>query len=152
MANWLACRVMTGKEYLVRSKIKQTIPDAEILIPRLHTRTVCEGIVKNKSERMLPGYILVGSSEPINPFSIKHFMQVIGPVTEVEIARLRAQEGLQNAEIKIGGKILVIEGPLQGSHGEIMELTTSGAFKCKVVFQNMELITVLRSDFIEGEK
>jgi transcription antitermination factor NusG len=149
---WLACRVMTGKEYLVRSKIKQIVPDAEILVPRIHTRSVANGIVKNKSERMLPGYILVGSSEPINPFSIKHFMQVIGPVTDLEIARLRAQEGERNEELRVGGNVLVIDGPLQGSHGQILEMTTSGAFKCKITFQNMELTTILRSDFIAEEK
>lgn len=152
MANWVACRVTMGKEYLIRAKIMQAVPDAEILVPRIHTRSVENGIVKDKTERILPGYILVGSQTLINPLTVRNFMQVIGPVTEEEIARLQAQEGPRNEELVVGGRILVTDGPLQGSFGEILEMTSSGAFKCKVVFQSMELVIVLRSDFLAEGK
>jgi transcription antitermination factor NusG len=144
---WLACRVTTGKEYEIRCKIKKVAPDAEIWIPRRYFVEIVDRKVKDKSERMLPGYILIGSETGVNPYMVKDFLKPIGPVTEEEIAILRAQEGSKKENLEVGSKILVIEGPFQGVKGNIMKEVEDN-LECRLVFQGIDLTVNLRKDFV----
>jgi transcription antitermination factor NusG len=138
---------MTGKEYEIRAKLKKVDPNAEIWIPRRYYIEVVDRKVQDKSERMLPGYILIGSETGVNPLTVKDFLKPIGPVTEEEIARLRAQEGQKKENLQVGSKILVIEGPFQGVKGSILKEVDEG-LECKLVFQGIDLTVNLRRDFV----
>lgn len=149
---WLACRVATGKEYLIRGKIKMIAPDAEILIPRRYTKELHGGIIKTRSERMLPGYLLIGTQIPIDKLLERCFIKVIGKVTEEEIAVLRAQEGLKEEDLGVGVKILVIDGPFQGCKGVIEVDDKIGNMKCKLLFQSMEVKATIKAELLSSIK
>jgi transcription antitermination factor NusG len=144
---WLACRVTTGKEYEIRAKIKMIDPSAEVWIPRRHYVEIIDHKVKDKSERMLPGYILIGSEKGINPHAVKAFIKPVGPVSEEEIALLRSQEGQKTENLEVGCRILVIEGPFQGCKGNILE-TLEETMSCRLVFQGIDINMTLRKDFV----
>jgi transcription antitermination factor NusG len=144
---WLACRVTTGKEYDIRAKIKKIDALAEIWIPRRYYIEIVDRKVQDKSEKMLPGYILIGSETGINPYDVSSFLKPIGPVSEEEIAVLRAQEGQKKENLEVGSKILVIEGPFQGVKGNILK-EVEESLECRLVFQGIDLTVNLRKDFV----
>jgi transcription antitermination factor NusG len=144
---WLAFRVTTGKEYDIRNKIKEVDPVAEVWIPRRNYIDIVDHKAKEKTERMLPGYVLIGSENGINPLLVSGFIKLIGEVNEDEIAILKAQEGQKKAVYETGSRILVIEGPFQGCKGNILA-EIGGAFSCRLVFQGIDIKTSLRKDFI----
>lgn len=136
---WLACRALTGKEYFVRRKIKDLAPEAEILVPRSYTKIIKEGIVRTKSDRMLPGYILIGTPEPLNRDLLKNFVKVIGKVTEAEMIEIRALCGDKNDILAAGLSVLVVDGPFQGCKGKIIKQNADTTMNCRIVFQGIEL-------------
>ena len=149
---WIAASVSTGKEYLVRGKLKIIDPTAEILVPRKYYKVIENGMVKTKSEKMLPGYILIGSANPLNGEILKGFLKVVGKVTEEEIALLRAQEGTKEDILEVGIKVLVIEGPFQGCKGHIETTNKDGTLRCRVVFQGMEINMDMKSNILTSLK
>jgi transcription antitermination factor NusG len=144
---WIACKTTTGKEYDIRAKVKKIDPEAEIWIPRRYFIEIVDKKVKEKSERMLPGYILIGSEKGVNPYAVKGFLKPIGPVTEEEIAILKAQEGQKEELLETGSKILVIDGPFQGVKGSILR-EIEGQLECRLVFQGIDLEARIRKDFV----
>jgi transcription antitermination factor NusG len=145
---WLACRVATGKEYEVRKKILDKVPEAQIEVPRKYTKEIKAGVVKTKSERMLPGYILVGTQTPLDPFLCKDFLKIVGRVSEEEFAMLKAQEGQKEANLDAGARILVIDGPFQGCKGDVKKQNSDGTFDCRLVFHGMELEATMKGELI----
>lgn len=137
---WLACCVLTGREYFVRRKIKDLAPGAEILVPRIYTKEIKNGIVKTKSERMLPGYILIGTAEDLDRDLLKGFVKVIGKVSDVEIATIMANQGSKSDILADGMNIIVIDGPFQGCRGRINKQNEDTTMNCRIVFQGMEII------------
>jgi transcription antitermination factor NusG len=149
---WLACRVTTGQEYLIRGKIKAIAPDAEVLIPRKYFKELKQGVVKTKSERMLPGYLLIGSQSDIGKALEKGFIKVVGKVTEEEVALLRAQEGLKEDDLGVGIKVLVLDGPFQGCKGTIEKDSGTGVMDCKLLFHSMEVNASVKSELLSSIK
>ena len=149
---WLACRVTTGKEYAIRRKIKLIDPTAEILIPRKYYKEIKSGVVKTKSERMLPGYLLVGSSIRLHDLLMKEYISVVGPVTEEEVLNLKAQEGLKEENLGAGVKVLVIDGPFQGCKGSIESDGGNGNMTCKLLFQGMEIRATIKDELLSSIK
>lgn len=148
---WLAFRVMTGKEYEIRAKIKKLDPDAEIWIPRRYYIDMVDNKVKDKSEKMLPGYILMGTQKVIEMSKIEEAIKPIGEVTEEEIARLKAQEGQKKEYLEVGSRILVIEGPFQGCKGKIVAEESSEEnkmLKCELVFHGMNIDATLKEELV----
>ena len=140
---WLACRALTGKEYFVRRKIKDLAPGAEIIVPRNYTKEIKDGHVKTKSERMLPGYILIGTPEALDRDVLKNFVKVIGKVSEEEIVAIKASQGSKNEVLADGINILVIDGPFQGCRGKIIKQKEEGILSCRIMFQGIELFVDL---------
>jgi transcription antitermination factor NusG len=150
MLHWLACRVVTGKEYFVRKKIKDMAPFAEILVPRKYTKLLKNGAIKTRSERMLPGYLLIGTTEVLDRSELKNFVKVIGSVSESEISVLMAQEGQKEHELGVGLNILVIDGPFQGCKGKINKQNEDKTMNCRLVFQGMELMADMKADLLSS--
>ncbi len=145
---WSAYRVGTGNEYEIRAKLKKVDDKAEVYIPRRYYIDMQNNKVKDKSERMLPGYILVGSENGISPALTKEFLKYIGPVTEEEIVHLKAQEGSKKEYLEVGSKILVIEGPFQGVKGAVTECNEEEMYRCKLSFKGMPIEVNMRGDFL----
>lgn len=138
MKNWLAVRVATGKEYQVRNNLKEANIDSEIYIPRRLLTDMIRGKIQQKTERLLPGYLLIGSEKAINIAIFDDFVQVIGPVTPDEVEHLRGLEYQEIEYMEPGVKIIVTEGPFAGCKGTVMNVDEEKV-KCKLVFQGMEL-------------
>lgn len=136
---WVACRALTGQEYFIRRKIKDLAPEAEIIVPRIYNKEIKNGTIKSKSERMLPGYILIGTKEVLDRDKLKNFVKIVGMVTEEEIALIKASEGEKNDILADGMNILVIDGPFQGCKGKIMKQKEDGIMNCRIMFQGIEL-------------
>lgn len=144
---WSAFCVKTGKEYEIRGKLKKIDDKAELWIPRRYYVDIVDRKVVEKSEKVLPGYILVGSENVINPLLLKDFLKYVGPITDVEIALLRAQEGQRKEKLEVGIRILVIEGPFQGCKG-LINKHGEGKVSCTVMFQGIEIKADMREDFV----
>lgn len=144
---WIACKTTTGKEYEIRAKLKKIDATAEFWIPRRHYVDIVDKKVIDKSEKMLPGYILIGTETDLDPYKIKGFLKPIGQVSEEEIALLRAQEGQKKENLEVGSRILVIDGAFQGCKGTIIK-ETDRVFECRLVFQGIDLKVSLREDFV----
>jgi len=145
--NWIACRVATGKEYEIRKKLTNIDDKAEVWIPRRHYIDIVNKKAVDKSEKILPGYILIGSENKINPLLFKHFLKYVGSISEEEIVRLKAQEGMEKAIIEVGQRVLVIEGPFQGCKGTIIKHENS-VVSCKLVFQGIEIPAEMKESFV----
>jgi transcription antitermination factor NusG len=148
--NWLACRVMNGQEYIVRGKLKEIAPGAQVLVPRKYTRELHGGKLKTKSAVMLPGYMLIGTEAPLDVFKMKKLVKVVGNVTEAEIAQIKASEGIKDDVCGVGVKILVIEGTFQGCKGVVETLLPNGDIACKVFFQGIELDCKLKPEYVSS--
>lgn len=146
--NWVVCRVPTGKEYEIRKKLKQLDDKAEIWIPRRYFIEFKNKKPVDRSERILPGYILVGSESDINPIIFKNFLKYIGPINEEEALHLISLEGDKKETLEIGAKVLVIEGPFQGCKGNILKELGEGVFECRIVFQGMSLTVKMQEGYI----
>lgn len=148
---WIACRVITGKEYEIRARINKVLPDAIIEVPRLYHKEIVDGRVKTRSERMMPGYILVGSERPFSVGLIDSFIEVIGDITQEEYDIIKSKEGHKDEKIETGAKILVIDGPFQGCKGRIdLEDVERGILDCTLVFSGMEIKAKLKTELVSA--
>jgi transcription antitermination factor NusG len=138
--HWIAARALTGKEYFVRRKIKSLAPLAEILVPRVYTKEIKDGKVRTHSERMLPGYLLIGTPDPLDRDLLKGFVKVIGSIGEEEIKEIKLKQGNKSEIMSDGMNVLVIDGPFQGCNGKILKEKEVGVSNCRILFQGIELI------------
>ena len=151
--SWLACRVVGSEnEYRARVKLKQIAPSIEILVPRIHYRDVKNGKVKYRSERMLPGYLLIGTETPLNTLELKSFIKVIGRVTQAEIEAIRAKESQESGTVEVGAKIMIIDGPFQGCKGHVEEIKEDEMLYCIFNFQGMQLDCTLKPELVSVER
>ena len=150
MILWAAFRTVTGREYEIRKKVLSLISDAQIEVPRLYSQELVKGVVRTKSERMLPGYILVGSEREVSPFLMRDFIQYIGKVSQEEMDTLKAQEGKKDSILDSGTRIIIINGPLQGCKGTIETKNPDGTIECRLVFQGLEINTTMRADLVSS--
>jgi hypothetical protein len=81
---------------------------------------------------------------------MKKFVNVIGPVSEAEVAQLKASEGVKDDVCGVGVKILVIEGTFQGCKGVVEGILPNGDIACKVYFQGIELACKLKPDYVSS--
>ena len=149
---WFAARVMSGKEYDAKKNIESINGEYEIYIPRQAVRELKNGRIERKTEKMMPGYLLIGSETVINTPTIEEFVKIIGRVTQEEIDHLRAQEVGKNESLELGAKIIIVEGPMAGAKGHIIKYNENDTVKCKIVFQNIVVEVDLRLDFISTSK
>jgi transcription antitermination factor NusG len=147
---WIACRVTTGKEYDIRKRILRVVPDAQIMIPRRKVNFFINGVVRSRTERILPGYVLIGSEESPDIIALKEFIKVLGRVTHDEIEHLRAMEAHETEDLEVGIKIIVVDGPLQGCKGVIVKTNEDGTMYCKMMFQGMEIPVNMNAELLSS--
>jgi len=147
--NWLACRVVgMENEYRARAKIKDLAPEAVIMVPRVSHREVKDGKVKVKSEKMLPGYLLIGTENLLDSFMLKSFIKVIGRVTQKEIDAIEAVASLETGLLEVGAQIMIIDGPFQGCKGHIESINEEDMVYCIFNFQGMQLDATLKPELV----
>lgn len=151
--NYLACMVTGAEnEYRARAKIKDIAPTAEIMVPRVHHREVKNGKVKVRSERMLPGYLIIGTEEPLDAFQLKSFIKVVGRISQGEIDAIKAQETQEKGIIEVGTRIMIIDGPFQGCRGLVERVNEDETVYCIFSFQGMDLDATLKPELVTVER
>ncbi len=151
MKQWYAARVITGKEYEVREKIKKVYEDYEVYIPRKLTTEYKNGKLVQKTENMLPGYLLIACSSALTAFLKADFLKVLGEVSPREIEALKMQEIQEEGKIQEGQKVIVNNGPFAGVKGSILSTEQgSDTAKCRFVFQGRELEVDMRLDYLNS--
>ena len=153
MKQWYAARVMTGKEYEVREKIKKTYKDYEVYIPRRLITEYVKGKIHQRTEKMLPGYLLIAFSSLPTAFLLQaDYLKILGEVAPIEIERLKTQEIQEDGYMETGQKIIINNGPFAGVKGNILSILfeerCKGIAKCRLVFQGQELEVNMRLDYI----
>lgn len=148
---WYAARVITGKEYEVREKIKKSYEDYNVYIPRRLVTEYKHGKLVQKTEKILPGYLLIGTSRPLSAFLKADFLKVIGKVTPREIEALKMQEIQEEGKIQEGQKVIVNNGPFAGIKGVILSKEQGlDTARCRFVFQGRELEIDMRLDYLNS--
>ena len=142
--NWVAATVITGKEYDVKKCLQETLKDVEVYIPRRLVTEYHKGKIRQRTENMLPGYVLIGSIGHLSLGSAaeNHSITVIGPITEEEYDSLKAQEYNETlaGTVEEGTKIIINDGPFMGCKGTILGKSKSEKnIKCRLVFHGMEI-------------
>jgi len=149
MIKWTAARVMTGREYEAKQKLKENNEGCDIFIPRRLITEYKNGKISQKTERVLPGYLIIGSEKPINAYLFNDCLKIIGQVTPEEIDSLKAQEFKEYGDIEEGAKIIINDGPFAGCKGVILtQDKENNIAKCKLAFQGMTVEPNMRLDYI----
>ena len=153
MKRWYAARVITGKEYDIRKELRNLNIDCEVYIPRQLITEYKKGKIEQRTEKMLPGYLLIGSSSPLNAFLKADFLKIIGEVTPEEIKRLKALEIDEDGTIQVGSKIIIVDGAFAGCKGKVLKRDIENrTARCRLVFQGMDLEMEMRQDYINTIK
>ena len=151
MKTWYAARVLTGKEYDVRKELRKFNIDAEVYIPRRLVTEYKRGKIDQRTEKMLPGYLLIGSESPVNAFLKADFLKILGEVTPAELKHLKDQEIDEDGNIEVGKKVIVIEGAFAGCKGKVLSKDPlDKTAKCKLTFQGMELDVQMHQEHINS--
>jgi len=153
MKQWWAIRVLTGKEYRVKKIILDNYPDSEIYVPRKLITKEKDGKITQKTENLLPGYILINTIHSVNPGLLPGslFARVIGGVSAEEIDNLKRVEYVEQESIMPGTKIIVTEGPLMGAKGMLVYHDEKcNKSKCKLGFKDLEFTIDIRPDYINS--
>ena len=153
MKIWYAARVMTGKEYDIRKELQKINADCEVYIPRRLVTEYKRGKIHQRTEKMLPGYLLICPSKPLNAFLYEDFLKIIGPVTPEELKRLREQEIDETNSVEEGSKVIVNNGPFAGCKGKVLKSNAiDKTAVCRLVFQGMELEVTFKQEYINTIK
>ena len=152
MKQWYAARVITGKEYEVREKVKKEYEGYEVYIPRKLITEYVKGKIQQRTEKMLPGYILIAFTDLPSTFLLQaDYLEVIGKVTPSEIEHLKTQEIQEDGHIEIGRRVIINNGPFAGVKGIILSKDRfSNNAKCKLSFQGQEIEVEMRLDYINS--
>jgi transcription antitermination factor NusG len=145
---WVACRTKTGSEYCIRAKIAALDSSAEVFIPRKQVKVFVKGKLQVKTERILPGYILIGSESLLDVPKLNELVKVVGRVTETEISHLRAISAQIRGILETDATFIIVEGPLQGCKGRILSKNEDKTYHCRVMFRGIELVLDLKKEFM----
>jgi len=148
---WYAARVVTGREYDLKKKIKVSLSECEVYIPRQLVTDVVNGKIAQRTEKLVPGYIFIGTEKELPVQVIDGFIQIIGTVTDEEMDHLRELEYVESSDAAplAGQKIIVNDGPLMGCKGTVVVWEGDMA-KCKLIFQGMEINAAMKKEYINS--
>ena len=150
---WYAARVMTGDEYLIKKRLNRVYPDCVVYIPRLMSTDVKDNEVIQKTEKMLPGYVLLGSHSKISVGSMQENIEIIGRVSWSEVEEIKCQEYVGPIEIDSGTKVIITEGPFMGCKGCVQGDSACGKkVKVRIRFNEIECNPEINKEYVSGIK
>ena len=148
-ANWYVVHTYSGYENKVKANIDKTIENRhledqilEVRVPLEEVTEVKNGVKKQVSKKMFPGYVLIHMIMNDdtwyvvrNTRGVTGFVGPMGrpiPLTDEEVKRMHLETRTVETDFKVGDKVSVVEGPLEGFVGDI-ESIDALAGKCKVI-------------------
>jgi transcription antitermination factor NusG len=149
MKKWWAARVLTGKEYQIKKAIKNHSDDCEIYIPRKLTTDIKDGRLEQKTENLLPGYILIGTEKDFGIGNIEGFVKIIGTITEEEFERIKQLEYIESNDgvLRDGARIIINDGPFIGCKGTVVSVEDD-MVNCRLIFQNMDIYPKIKNMYV----
>ena len=148
-AKWYVLHTYSGYENMVRDNLEMVFTKnckrdrlVEITIPMEDVVEEKNGKRKIVQRRMFPCYVLVKMVYDnsmwhmiVNTRGVTGFVGPQGrpiPLTEDEIKRMHLEKITVDTEFKVGDKVSVVDGALEGFVGDI-ESINAAAGKCKVI-------------------
>ena len=164
-AKWYVIHTYSGYEAMVKDTLEKMVENSnlqeqilEIKIPMEQTIEEKNGKKKVVLRKILPCYVFIKLVYSNNLwFMITNTRGVTGfvgpqgkalPLSEDEVKRMRLETKIDVVDFKIGDRVQIVSGPLDGFEGEILDLNlASQKAKVKVAMFNTE--TEVEVDFVQ---
>jgi transcriptional antiterminator NusG len=167
-AYWYILHTYAGYESMVKDSLFRLIENNnlqdmifDVKIPMEQTIEEKNGKRKVVERKLLPCYVFIKMiySNQIwylvtNTRGVTGFVGPQGrpkPLKEEEIRKMRLEETVSDADFKVGDKVKIDAGPLEGFDGEITELNDA-AQKAKVNIQMFGRSTDVEVEYIQIKK
>ncbi len=165
VAKWYVIHTYSGYESMVKDTLEKMVENSnlqeqilEIKIPMEQTIEEKNGKKKVVLRKILPCYVFIKLVYSNNLwFMITNTRGVTGfvgpqgkalPLSEDEVKRMRLETKIDVVDFKIGDRVQIVSGPLDGFEGEILDLNlASQKAKVKVAMFNTE--TEVEVDFVQ---
>ncbi len=165
VAKWYVIHTYSGYEAMVKDTLEKMVENSnlqeqilEIKIPMEQTIEEKNGKKKVVLRKILPCYVFIKLVYSNNLwFMITNTRGVTGfvgpqgkalPLSEDEVKRMRLETKIDVVDFKIGDRVQIVSGPLDGFEGEILDLNlASQKAKVKVAMFNTE--TEVEVDFVQ---
>lgn len=148
-AKWYVLHTYSGYENMVKDNLEMVFTKnnkldrlCEITIPMEDVVEEKNGKRKIVQRKMFPSYVLIKMIYDnsmwhmiVNTRGVTGFVGPQGrpiPLTEDEIKRMHLEKIVVDTDFKIGDKVNVVDGPLEGFVGDIDSIDVAGG-KCKVI-------------------
>lgn len=165
VAKWYVIHTYSGYEAMVKDTLEKMVENSnlqeqilEIKIPMEQTIEEKNGKKKVVLRKILPCYVFIKLVYSNNLwFMITNTRGVTGfvgpqgkalPLSEDEVKRMRLETKIDVVDFKIGDRVQIVSGPLDGFEGEILDLNLANQkAKVKVAMFNTE--TEVEVDFVQ---
>ena len=146
MKQWWAARVMTGQEYQIKKTVRASIKDCDIYIPRRLVTDMVRGKIEQKTENILPGYVLLGTEQELTVGNLDGFIKILGTISEEEMDSLKLQEynEAEDSGFETNSKIIINDGPFIGCKGTITS-KEDDMLSVRIMFQGIEVNADIQS-------
>ena len=165
---WYILHTYSGYESMVKDSLERLIENNnlqdmifDVKIPMEQTIEEKNGKRKVVERKLLPCYVfikMIYSNQlwywVTNTRGVTGFVGPQGrpiPMKEAEIRKMRLEEYVIDADFKIGDKVTVVSGPLEGFEGIVTELNDT-AQKAKVNIQMFGRSTDAEVEYIQVKK
>ena len=165
---WYILHTYSGYESMVKDSLERLIENNnlqnmifDVKIPMEQTIEEKNGKRKVVERKLLPCYVfikMIYSNQlwywVTNTRGVTGFVGPQGrpiPMKEAEIRKMRLEDYVIDADFKVGDKVSVISGPLEGFEGVVTELNDAGQ-KAKVNIQMFGRNTDVEVEYIQVKK
>lgn len=148
-AKWYVLHTYSGYENMVKDNLEMVFKKNNLMDKLVEITIPMEDVVEEKNgkrkivqRRMFPCYVLIKMDYNNDMWhlitgtrGVTGFVGPQGrplPLTEEEIRRMHLEKVVVETDMKVGDKVKVTQGPLEGFVGDIESIDAEGG-KCKVI-------------------
>ena len=165
VAKWYVIHTYSGYEAMVKDTLEKMVENSnlqdqilEIKIPMEQTLEEKNGKKKVVLRKILPCYVFIKLVYSNNLwFMITNTRGVTGfvgpqgkalPLSDDEVKRMRLETKIEVVDFKIGDKVQIVSGPLDGFEGDIIDLDIPNQ-KAKLKVAMFSTETEVEVDFVQ---
>ncbi len=165
VAKWYVIHTYSGYEAMVKDTLEKMVENSnlqeqilEIKIPMEQTIEEKNGKKKVVLRKILPCYVFIKLVYSNNLwFMITNTRGVTGfvgpqgkalPLSDDEVKRMRLETKIDVVDFKVGDKVQIVSGPLDGFEGIILDLNLANQ-KAKVKVEMFSTETEVEVDFVQ---
>lgn len=133
--NWYVLRVLTGEELNVQKRLALTAPHIRTLIPRRTLKERHQGMIKEVSRLLFPGYVfaytLLDDESYYKMIDPDGVIEILGrpnpapvPIKEMAHVLKWCEDGelIGLSKVEDGDRVTVVSGPLKSMEGQIVRV------------------------------